>query len=116
MRKHGQRGRISRATEVSGTRPQDRMRRGSGRGSGAPPRPKRRTGKADRGSEEARPDRAPVPEPAERDSDEASDVPWRSDQGSQRKAHALAGGRRSGGAKPGGEMLRRRHGSAELPK
>ena len=47
--------RISRATEVSGTRPKDRMRRRRRRGSGAPRRLSRRTGKADRDSEEERP-------------------------------------------------------------
>ena len=61
---HGQCRRISRATEVSGTRPQDRMRRRRRRGSGAPRRLSRRTGKAERGSEEARP--APTTGPRRR--------------------------------------------------
>ncbi len=50
-----EKARISRATEVSGTRPKDRMRRRRRRGSGAPRRLSRRTGKADRDSEEERP-------------------------------------------------------------
>ena len=58
--------RISQGTEVSGTRPKDRMRRASRRGSGAPRRATRRTGKADRGSEEPRPARPLARTPGER--------------------------------------------------
>ena len=54
-RKRPKKGRISRATEVSRTRPQDRMRRARKWGNGAPRRAMRRTGKAERGSEEVRP-------------------------------------------------------------
>ena len=76
----------------------------------------RRTGKPERGSEEARPARAPVPEPAERDSDEGANAVQGEATGLAEEAHALAGGRRSGGAKPGGEKARKRRGLAELPK
>ena len=52
------------ATEAGGTRPADRMRRARRRGSGAPRRAKRRTGKTGRGPEEARP--APTTGPRRR--------------------------------------------------
>ena len=87
------------------------MRRRSRRGSGAPRRLSRRTGKPERGSEEARPARAPVPEPAERDSDEGANAVQGEATGLAEEAHALAGGRRSGGATAGeavyGSMLLR---------
>ena len=96
---------------MSGTRPAGRMRRRRRRGSGAPRRLSRRTGKPERGSEEARPARAPVPEPAERDSDEGANAVQGEATGLAEEAHALAGGRRSGGATAGeavyGSMLLR---------
>ena len=63
----GEAGRISHASEVSGTRPQDRMGRRRRRGSGAPRRLLRHTGKVERGSEAAWPARPSRQAPTERD-------------------------------------------------
>ena len=131
--KHGQCGRSSRATEVSGTRPAGRMRRRRRRGSGAPRRLTRRTGKPERGSEEARP--APTTGPHR----QAREPAPRTDRQAGEQ-HRLAGperrhGRsdRGGGGATAGEANQRRKqaaikrdkprdctgsagGSAELPK
>ncbi len=89
---------------MSGTRPAGRMRRRRRRGSGAPRRLSRRTGKPDRGSEEARPARAPVPEPVERETPTRERMPMAKRQGPAGPVLRGSGREeRSGGAQTGGE-------------